>query len=117
MKERRMIVIKSINNKFYKNIVYILIFLLFLVGKNIYIFKYGYLWAEDINVFISPILKNGFSSIFDIYAGYLHIIPKTLTYIASLICSRLFNNHLNYMVYMLLLFVVLIYWYKIIFLF
>jgi hypothetical protein len=39
-------------------------------------------WAEDGSVFISEALSDGLHSIFIIYAGYYHLIPRIVTYLS-----------------------------------
>ncbi len=41
------------------------------------------LWAEDGNVFIKQAVESGFSSLWIPYAGYLHVYPRIVAYVAS----------------------------------
>ena len=47
-------------------------------------FTNGYIWAEDTNIFMSPAYEFGAGSLFLEYAGYLHLLPRTVSYIQSL---------------------------------
>jgi hypothetical protein len=43
----------------------------------------NYLWAEDGSIFMTQANSMGIESIFKPYAGYLHVFPRTISYIAS----------------------------------
>ena len=54
-----------------------------LIFRNAKIFTYPEPWAEDFNVFILGEYNTGFpASAFIPYAGYIHLIPRILTWIA-----------------------------------
>lgn len=43
-------------------------------------FTDGFLWAEDVNTFMSSAYQYGIKSLFMQYAGYLHLVPRSVAY-------------------------------------
>ena len=60
-----------------------------IIGKELVLTVF--LWAEDGNIFLQQAIDSGWSSIFTIYAGYQHLLPRLVTLFAFSIGS-LFNN-------------------------
>lgn len=44
---------------------------------------HGFLWAEDISIFLQEAYQQGLSSLQIPYAGYLHLIPRIVAYLQS----------------------------------
>ena len=71
-----------------------------LVFRNARLFTYPEPWAEDFNVFILAEYNTGFpASAFIPYAGYIHLIPRILTWIALNLMVLLFKIWLVWLVY------------------
>lgn len=45
---------------------------------------HGFLWAEDVRVFLKQAYELGAKSIVTPYAGYLHLLPRVIAYVFSL---------------------------------
>ncbi|WP_252195333.1 hypothetical protein [Brachyspira hyodysenteriae] len=81
---------KKINTKFIFPII-IIILTIFMYLRNINILLNPQLWAEDGNIFFQQYYDYGLKSIFSPYAGYLHVVPRSIIAI-SFILSELFNK-------------------------
>lgn len=80
----------GLDRRWFNLISFFLILIVYvIIGKDVV--STVYLWAEDGNIFLQQAIDLGWNSIFTVYAGYLHLLPRLVTLFAFSMGSP-FNN-------------------------
>lgn len=73
---------KLLNSKSYLMFFFLVMLVLFFRMGNVDFIDGSYLWAEDGNIFINQAFSLGLESIFEPYAGYLHLYPRLISFLS-----------------------------------
>jgi len=71
-----------LSSKTYLAFFFLVLVVLFMKIGDVNFLDGRYLWAEDGNVFVNGALSMGWESIFNPYAGYIHLYPRLISFFA-----------------------------------